>query len=279
VLKRAILSWDEARRLGLSTKDAGLRGLPDAWQEVSLLGPVPDAGFFEGTWTCWKEDVERISFASVAALERLIETHDACGTIETAYRPSAKVTQRLGADAVRGFGISIPCGRCQACSRRMHGDELDPAPDPSIRWADRGTPSSFEAFVDSHTFGHGTPTGIFDRTVVVEADPGEIRELAQLLAGSGVGLGVGHPLLPERQRFRYFDEMPDPISMPPIPAFLACEYPESLHELLELLRLRPTRGDGRPGPVMIHVPSIPRDLRAQRPLGADDVRSHLGVRR
>lgn len=275
VLRRTILSWDDARRLGLSTTNADGRGLPDSWQEVALQGQAPDGGFFEGSWTRWKEDVERISSASVATLERLIETQDACGTIETAYRPSPEVIGLLGSDAARGFGISTPCGRCQACCRSGHAENLDPAPDPSTRWADPGARSAFGVFVDAHTFGHGTPSGIFDRTAVIEADADETSELVRLLVASGVGLGAGHPLLHERQRFRYFDEVLNPISMPPIPAFLACEHPELLHELLQLLRLRPTRGDGRRGPVLVQVPEIPRDLRAQRPLGPGDVRSLL----
>jgi ATP-dependent DNA helicase RecQ len=274
-LKRTILSWDESRALGLLTRNSGARSLPDAWQEIALQGPAPDASFFGGRWTRWKDGVERAAFASVAALEQLIQTRNACAMIEAAYRPSPELTLQLGPDAVRGFGISTPCGRCQACRRAGRGDELDPAPDPSIRWADNGARSDFETFVDAHVFGQGSAIGVLDRTSVVEADGPEARELVPALVAAGVRLGAGRRLLSERLRFPYFDERPDPISMQPIPAVVACEDPQSLGELLALLRLRPTLGDGRPAPVLVQVSGIPRDLRAQRPLTAGDVRSLL----
>lgn len=275
VLKRTILAWDESRALGLSARDSRAGDRPDAWQEIALQGPAPDVSFFRSTWTRWKDDVEGVAFASVAALERLIETQNACGTIEAAYRPSPDLAQRLGPDTVRGFGISTPCGRCQACRRAGNYDELDPAPEPSVRWATGGAPSSFEALVDAHLFGRGSAVGMLDRTTVVEADGGELLELVPALITSGVRLGAGRTLLTERLRFRYFDELPDPMSMQPIPALVSCEDPQALHELLNLLRLRPTMDDGRPGPVLVQVSEIPRDLRAQRPLTAGDVRALL----
>jgi hypothetical protein len=277
VLKRTILSWDEARQLGLSTNGSAAR-LPDAWQEISLQGPAPDASFFRGPWTHWKNEVERSAFASVAALENLVQTQNACATIESAYRPSPEMIQQLGSDAVRGFGISAPCGRCQACRRMANGDQVDPAPNPSIRWASTDPRSAFAAVVDGHVFGQGSAVGVLDRTMVVETDASDICELVPVLVTAGVRLGAGQPLLAERLCFPYFDEVPDPLSMQPIPAVLACEHPSSLRELLELLRLRAPMLDGRPGPVLVQVSEIPRDLRSQRPLTAADLRSLLEER-
>lgn len=272
VLERTILSWDDAVRLGLSSPATSDALFPDSWHELRLACGAPDQAYFSGPWTVWKDNVERSSFEAVASVGTYLKSQDACTTVERAYRPSEELANRLGADAVRGFGVSRPCGRCQACNRFEEIDALEPAPEPSIRWSSPLDETAFSSFIDSNCFGRGTPLGVIDRVAVIEGSPESLRELVPMLIAGGVKLGGGAALRNDSPQFGYFDDPVDPTGMPPIPAVLSCEEPESLGGLLELLQLRPHRTDGRGAPVLVHVPEIPRSLRAQRPLTPHEVR-------
>jgi hypothetical protein len=130
--------------------------------------------------------------------------------------------------------------------------------------------------VDDFSFGLGTSVGLVERVAVVEGDIHQIRKMLDLLINAGVRLGAGESLMPVREKFQYFDETPEPDAMLPIPAIMACESPDLLRAFLELLRLRPVGTDGIGGAILVHVPEIVRDLRAQRPWSAREMESVVG---
>ena len=274
VIQRRLLSWDDANRLELPARSDNTR-FPDSWQEVMLSGTPPDAPFFEGAWDKWKTNVDNMAFRSVTALGQLVATQCACGVIADAYEPSDEIAVLLGTDAVRGFGVEVPCGRCQACAASDF-PELPPteAPIPTIRWTRSEAETEFGRYVNSNQFQ--LEDGSREKRVaIIESSGIDIRELVSALVAAGVVVGAGTGLAELREQFRYFDEFYDPLTALPLPTVVAYESAE-LPQAIDRAQMRVSRVGCVPPPILMIVHEVPRQLRRELPRTVDDVIRYFG---
>lgn len=275
ILKRRILSFDEARAAQLTQVDEDEQILRDAWQEISLMGPPPTDPFFHGMWKKWKERIERESYHAIEIVERFIRTRDACEAIRAAYAPSDVVSRLLGPDVAEGFGTSKPCGRCQACAEAEISRTSEPPPEPTLRWNAIPPESRLYQFVSARQFTlRPGSDDQYPGVAVVEGIEPNLQSLAQLLVRAGARLGAGKPLQPLSAEFKYFDATPEPTSMPPIPAVFALDEPSALRATLEQLQLR-CSASGTSEAVVVLVDEVPRDLRGTRQIRTGDLRAFL----